>query len=519
MLNLQRQHLLSNEEIKQPARPRIVIEKMADINETDLAKPEGYLQRKKSDVRENGENDDDDDVVMDNKKSPRYNDDGAPEGLINGSKSPSTPRKLDDTSRSASRPETATEDKVEKMDDKQDIPSRPISANIDDTTTLISQNRPSEDASAVNIDKEDKKEEQLAGRPPSRNEINVASISEEIEKPGSPYNNDALGNVEQSLKTPTKSSDNSRSVTPSYLDTPQNAEQDGNSDKSRSSTPAQLEPPGNAEEESKIPVKSPDKSRSSTPASQSAPSPNAEREPEIAAKTPNISRSSTPQTGIESRNDEVSAEPEKPSENPNRDKSVEDTLQVKESSRPASSLSLTSEKSGKSPKSPRSPTTPRNRDKLLGSASPRSPEGVKGFDNGQQRTLSASGSPRPNSPKSPADSGRQTEDGKKKTSFVGDSVIAEKAMEMANRTSAVISKPTTLATKTPRAQTPVKADDEKAEKKAAEKKGPCALARRMNKTKPILIRLLRKYQFTCICSFFKDSEELFLFLQEFNIIR
>ncbi|KAG5318174.1 MTAP2 protein, partial [Acromyrmex heyeri] len=474
-VNLQRQHLLSNEEIKQPTRPRIVIEKMADINETTADKSEGYLQGKKSDVRENGENDDDDDVVMDNNKSPRRNGDGTSEELMNGSKSPSTPRKLDDVSRPASRPETATiENKVEQMDDKQDISSRPISANIDNTTTLISQSRPS---SAVNNDKEEKKEEQLADRSPSK-EIDAAS--EEIKKPSSPYNNDAQ-NIEQSLKTPPKTSDNSRSVTPSYLDTPQNtAEQNRSPDKSRSSTPARLEPSGNAEQEPKTPVKTPDKSRSSTPAglassgnaeleptlesktpdksrastpaSQLASSPNAERELETAARTPNKSRSSTPQAGVDS----INIEADKPSENPHRDKSAEGTLRVKESSRPASSLSLTSEKGNKSPKSPRSPT-PGNRDKLSGSVSP---EDVKGYDNGQLRTLSSSRSPR--LPKSPVNSGKQTEDEKKKTFFVEDSIIDEKA----NKTSATMSKPTTLTVKTPTSEK----GDEKTEKKTAEKK-------------------------------------------------
>lgn len=483
-MSLQRQHLLSNEEIKQPTRPRIVIEKMADINETGADKPEGYLQRKKSDVRENGENDDDDDVVMDNKKSPRHNGDGTPEGLVNGSKSPSTPRKVDDASKPASRPGTATiEDKTEKMDDKRDVPSRPISAN-DDTAALISQSRPS---SAVNNDKEEKREEQLDGRPPSSKEI-----------------------IEQSLNTPPKSSDHSRSATPSRLDTPQNADQDRNSDKSRSSTPARLEPPGNAEPESKSPVKTPDKSRASTPASleasgsaeqesrtpesktpdksrastpasQLAPSPNAEREPEAAARTPNKSRVSTPRAGLESSNNEISGEPDKPAEG---------TLRVKESSRPASSMSSTSEKGGKSPKSPRSPTTPGNRDKLLGLTTPRSPENIKGYDNGQQRTLSSARSPRSKSPKTPTDSGKQIEDGKKKTSFE-DSASVEKAMEMANKTSTAISKPTSLS-KTPRAQTSAKADDEKTEKKAAEKKGRCALDCKLNQTKQILIYLLHK---------------------------
>lgn len=424
LLSLQRQQLLSNEEIKQPTRPRIVIEKMADINETsvNLNKPENYLQRKN--VRDNGENDDDDDVVMDNKKSPRHNGDGVPEGLVNGSKSPSIPRKVDDVSRPTSRPGTAVEDKREYMD-KRNIPSRPISANIDDTATLISQNIP---FSAVNNDKEQKPGEQLDGRLPSSKEINTASISGEIKKSSSPYN---TRNTEQNLKTSLKSSDNSRSVTPTYLDTPQNAEQDRNPDRSRSSTPARLEPPGTrtAERESKSPVKPSDKLHSNTPADLESFG-NAEQESKVE--------------------------------------------QMKESSRPASSLSLMSEKDGKSLKSP---ATPRNRDQLL--ISPKSPESTKGYDNGQQRSLSSSHNPR--LPKSPVHNEKEIEDGKKKTSFVEDSITIEKTMEMANRTS-TISKPTSLISKTPRMQTSAKSDDEK---KAAEKKG-CVLACKLYKTYPDL---------------------------------
>lgn len=74
---------------------------MADINETgaDVNKSEDNPQRKKSDVRENGENDDDDDVVMDNEKSPRHNQDGVPGGLVNGSKSPLIPKKTHKSTR------------------------------------------------------------------------------------------------------------------------------------------------------------------------------------------------------------------------------------------------------------------------------------------------------------------------------------------------------------------------------------------------------------------------------------
>ncbi|XP_029661723.1 microtubule-associated protein tau isoform X2 [Formica exsecta] len=681
LLSLQRQHLSSNEEIKQPTRPRIVIEKMADINETNVDKPESYLQRKKSDVHENGENDDDDDVVMDNEKSLRHNQDGVPEGLVNGSKSPSIPTKP------MIRPGTATIEKPSKYHDK-------ISKEFaEDTASIISQSRPS---SAVNDDKEERKDEKLFSRPPSskeidivenltedftRDEVNVLLVDdlmnnktsrppsgmlpselieeiEEIQKPSSPYNDNAFGNIEQSLKTPPKSSDNSRSITPSYLDTPQNAEQaisrtpsrtsdmsrsstpahldapenaeqNKTPDKSRSSTPAGLEPHGNAEQESKTLIKTPDKSRAntpaelqllgnaeqesktpmktpdksrantpaesqllgnaeqesktpiktpdksrantpaepqllgnveqesktpiktpdksrantpaesqllgnaeqeskapiktpdksrantpaesqllgnaeqeskapiktpdksrantpagseppgnaeqesktpdkysraSTPAAQLAPSPNAEKEPHLTpTKVSDKSRSSTP-AGIESSDGETSIE------NPQHDKSGKDTLQVRESSRPASSTLRSPNsaigKDGKSsPKSPRSPTIPEGQGKLsiAGSViSPRSPEGVKGFDNGEQRSLSSGGSPRlSKSPKSPA---KQTEaEKKKKTSFVETTV--KKSVEIADTepilTATSPSKSTAPTTKTPHPQTPAKPDDEK----------------------------------------------------------
>ncbi|KAL6434061.1 hypothetical protein ACFW04_005900 [Cataglyphis niger] len=649
-LSLQRQHLSSNEEIKQPTRPRIVIEKMADINESvDFDKPEGYLQRKKSDVRENGENDDDDDVVMDNEKSPRHNQNVIPEGLVNGSKSPLIATKP------TNRPGTATIEKASIYHEKISEES------VQNTASIISQSRPS---SAVNDDKQEKKDEKLSSRSPSSKEIDMienltedftrdevsvllddstnnkksrppsatltSELIEEIEKPSSPYNDNTFGNVEQSLKTLPKSSDNSRSVTPSYLDTPQNAEQAASrtpsrtSDKSRSSTPAhldaeqnksadksrsstpagleshenaeqesktpiktpdktrantpaesqllgdaeqesrtpdksrastpagseppenaekesttliktpdksradtpagseppenaekesttliktpdksradtpaELEPPGNAEEESKSPIKTPDKSRADTPAGSELPgdaeqesktpdkyssantpaaqlSANAEKEPHVTpTKTSDKSRSSTPGE-IESIGGETSME------NSQHDKSDKDTLQVGESSRPASSLGSPNSPSGKDdkspPKSPRSPTISEGQDKLsmAGSVitSPRSPEGVKGFDNGEQRSLSSGGSPRlSDSPKSPA---KQTEgEKKKKTSFVEST--AKKTVEIANAapilTATSPSKSIAPTNKTPRPPTPAKSDEKKSSKKKATQNG------------------------------------------------
>ncbi|KAL2714880.1 serine/arginine repetitive matrix protein 2 isoform X1, partial [Vespula squamosa] len=74
-LNTGKSNQLSNKENKQSVRPRIIIDKMPDLDEekTDLVR-ENSVQKKKADIRSGGENDDDDDdVVMDNEKSPRQN--------------------------------------------------------------------------------------------------------------------------------------------------------------------------------------------------------------------------------------------------------------------------------------------------------------------------------------------------------------------------------------------------------------------------------------------------------------
>ncbi|XP_029173762.1 microtubule-associated protein tau isoform X2 [Nylanderia fulva] len=494
LLTLQRQQFLSNEELKQPPRPRIVIEKMADINETNVDKPEDHVQKKRSDVRENGENDDDDDVVMDSEKSPRHHQDVS-EGLTNGSKSPLVPKQP------ISRPGTATIENASKYHDK---------ASKDDVASTISQSRPSS-----GLSKEERRDEEKLSRSPSSKEPNIIKslkgeidvvknlaedfvrdevslledsmshksprppsvetfeLIEEIQKPLSPYSGIAF---EQSLKTPPKSSDNSRSATPSsqnaeqaasrplsrisdrsrsstsaHLDATENAERSKTPDKSRSGTPAGMEPRGNTEQESR--------SRASTPLLQPSPSPNAEKEPRLTpTKSPDKSRSSTP-AGIESSG-KASTE--------DRDKSGEDTLQVRESSRPGSSLGSRG-KDDKSPKSPRSPTMPKDQGKLSTPDSARTPTassgGVKGFDDEEQRSLSSGGSPRAsNSPKSAA---KQTEgEKKKKTSFV----------ETADKKSVEIADPIPTATspskaKTPRPQTPARLEDEKSAKKKAIQNG------------------------------------------------
>lgn len=539
-LSLQRQQLLSNEEIKpQPTRPRIVIERMADINESiaDVDKPEGYLRRKKPDARDDGENDDDDDdddVVVDREKPPsRQNGNRASNELVNGSKSPLTPRELDDTGKSvSSRPATGS---TIKMEEKQDAPSRPIIPNVVTETTkkpadvpLFSQ---SGSSSAIKIDdKAERKEEGLAGRPPSTGNKLESTTSpavddstndkleddkasrppssttltperfEETKRSSGPSNKDAaLCSIEQSSTMPPKSSaGSSRSVTPSNQDAPENARQEPQTwskspDKSRSGTPAGLEPAGNAERESGTPSKTPDKSRSGTPADSES-SVNAGRESkasdksrastpaggpteretlEVPGRTPDKSRSSTP-AGMESSNDEMMEE-ENASETPaHRDEIAEEnTSRVKRSSGPTSSLNsspdvIVTDEGNKSAKSPRPSTA--SQDKLPTRESARTPpkspdEDVKGFDNGQQRSLSSAGVRSPDSLRSLAGSAKRT-DGEKKETCFEDPAGARKTPA-----------PTSLvAATTPRAQTPGKSPGEKIPpRKSAGRKGPRAL--------------------------------------------
>ncbi|XP_015178629.1 PREDICTED: microtubule-associated protein futsch-like isoform X2 [Polistes dominula] len=141
-LNTTRPCQLSNKENKQSVRPRIIIEKMPDLDEekSDLVR-ENSIQKKKADVRGSGENDDDDDdVVMDTEKSPRQNGstvsdtdksprpsdnlppnkdkspqkngnaDRSKESLSDSSVSPKIGQKMEDSGKSVTRPGTATID-------------------------------------------------------------------------------------------------------------------------------------------------------------------------------------------------------------------------------------------------------------------------------------------------------------------------------------------------------------------------------------------------------------------------
>lgn len=552
---------------------------MADINESsaNVDKPEAYLGRKRPDVREDGENDDDDDddVVMDKDKSPRHNGDGVSDRLANGSKSPITPRKPDDASKPATRPGTATiNTNMGRIEDEQDASSRPFSPNIiskitkdpaDESTPFFSQSR---SPSATSDNKEQKGEEGLGSRPLSSKEFDIKNTIlpvvdgsndkldnktsslpntmltpepiETIKRLGSPYSNDASGNVEQSLMTPPKSSDNSRSITPSHLDAPHTAEQELKTpsrtpDKSRSSTPAGLEPPENAD--SKSPFKTPDKSRSSTPG-ELGPFGNAGRESRTSeSRTPDKSRASTPaglletmetRTPDKSRSNTpgIPLEPEETSKIPDHDE-TDDTLQVpSKPSRPTSSLNspnVVTDKGSKSPKSPRSPMASQNKlpmPESEGTPSKSPDEGVKGFDNGQQRSLSSASTLRSPSPRPSAGSAKQADGEKKRASFVEDLASTKKTVEIADKepTPTSPSKPTTPTAKTPRMQTP-KSLDEKIPRKSAGKKGSRAFMREMDNNINCLSNLdscspsaRTVVSFFCITIFEKKSEMLYVYL-------
>jgi len=217
--------------------------------------------------------------------------------------------------------------------------------------------------------------------------------------------------------------------------------------------------------------RSPDKSRVNTPHGL------IETETlETPAKTPDKSRSNTP-SEIESSNKEV--EPEEASKSPLHEETAEDILRVK--SRPASSLNqpnLIVDEVSKSPKSPRSPTASIKLPVLkLDDSS--TDEEVKGFDNGQQRSLSSGSARSPSSARSSIESTKQTDTEKKRTSFVEDLAGIKKTEETADKTPT----PTTPTAKTPRAQTPTKSPDEKISRKSASKKGSRAFVREVNNIK------------------------------------
>ncbi|XP_076677732.1 microtubule-associated protein tau isoform X2 [Andrena cerasifolii] len=113
LLNTPQQSSSSTKEDKRSPLPRIVVERMADVDNTK--KPQQFENPvTKEKMRESAENDDDDDVVIDGKKSPRP---GSNISSQDGSIQSKSPNK-ENIAQSLKRPETATLNG--KMDTKDD---------------------------------------------------------------------------------------------------------------------------------------------------------------------------------------------------------------------------------------------------------------------------------------------------------------------------------------------------------------------------------------------------------------
>lgn len=336
-----------------------------------------------------------------------------------------------------------------------------------------------------------------------QNDITLSNDkSEEKTKcPAGPSNNLISQNVDQIPRTPSKSpspdiiKENKRQTppmrSPSNIPTPVNIEE---ASKTSSKSPSPLDvttdgklrqalndPPIRSVEQnlpktpgkSSLPISNPPSlSPSPSPSPSPTPSPdvvmedkrkltaspsnnltmqNLEQDSKTPSKSSDISRASTPTV--------VDAQTENKLESINPEKS----------SRPMSALSKDSTSEKLAPEIPsRSSSSSEARDKLSVPESlptpPKSPqEGVKGFDNGQRRSLSSPGSPK--SPKS-AISMKPIEGEKKKTTFAEDSIVKkdENVEEKSEASSREASKPTTPTGKPRRVQTPVKLQNEKQNK-------------------------------------------------------
>ncbi|KAK2588603.1 hypothetical protein KPH14_006372 [Odynerus spinipes] len=599
-VNTPRPTELSNKDNKQPVRPRIIIDKMPDVDEekTDLVR-ESSIQKKKADVRDGGENDDDDDdVVMDNEKtlkqngsaisdsekSPRPSDNLTPskdkspqrngnvdrnDDLLSNSstKSPQTPRKSEDASKSITRPGTATidtkseaqpseqaiaaknddkqsekdassrsssaksEEKTIKTDSIDDRPvsaksdkidavkdeekhgsvpsSRPASSKVDSKMEEKEDGRSSVEEIKTNGKKEDKTEGDSKEEKIEKNQIKEVSTTDDRAKspaspaihsagqndaksstelgndvaeekgkcPASPSNNLTVQSAEQAPKTPSKSpspdliKDEKPRGPPSASNVvtaprPEKAPQTPPKSPSLDVVKEEKPKPSNEptaetlEQKPQTPAESPspdlvmeDKRKLSASPSNGLTVQNLEQESKSPSKSSDGSRASTPTV--------VDAQPD----------NKLDSLQTEKPSRPASSMSKdSSSEKQEVPVAPSRSPSSESHDKLNVPGSlptpPKSPqESVKGFDNGQRRSLSSPGSPK--SPKS-AISTKPTEGEKKKTTFAEDSIIKkdENAEEKAEAGSRESSKPTTPTGKPRRAQTPVKLQSEKREKEA-----------------------------------------------------
>ncbi|XP_078038235.1 microtubule-associated protein tau isoform X2 [Augochlora pura] len=327
LLSIPNQSLSPQRDDRKPPLPRIVVERMADV---DNARMQQQLEKEK--LRDNVENDDDDDVVMDSKKSPRP-DSG-------------------DSVRSAKRPETATingkvDGKHEEFDDTSSIAdgknektvksagseNRLTSAKVDQLGSEASDDKvenklkesvhnvvekanekadrenlsagekrttPSPTPTPTPSPRDDKSAKESSNDnpmtpPPKANEQELSVPSPNKSRSSTPVEAkpETQSQKDQGLKTPSKSPDKSRSITPTELSdnqnepgpkTPSKSSENSQSNTSLASNQAENE------QSLKTPSKSPDKSRASTPADLSQ----SEEKSKLQDKTPDKSRASTP---------------------------------------------------------------------------------------------------------------------------------------------------------------------------------------------------------------------------------
>ncbi|XP_076650730.1 microtubule-associated protein tau isoform X2 [Halictus rubicundus] len=570
LLSFPQQSSPAQREDRKPPLPRIVVERMADV---DSARKQQQLDNSisKEKLRENTENDDDDDVVMDGKKSPRPDSNESivqsakrPEtATINGkadaklASKPTEEEPLNDKTNNitADKPDKVESQTVKSAGSESRLPSakldQPRTDGADAKTSVEDKPKASNEEQHVPEKTETKKEDLSASekrtiasptpsvtedRPksakdssselkPSEQELNVASPDKS--RSSTPVE---TSQKDQGLKTPSKTPDKSRSTTPSESN--ENQKDHGlktptrSSETSRSNTPAgsnQVE----CEQNLKTPSKSPDKSRASTPAD----SGQSQHEDESKNKAPDESRSPTP-AEINQAKDNAESKPSESKSaeaNDSRQKSkvtdemvdkqenasavaAESEAETSEKQEPAKDPSIEkqsapSESASDEPKSagstksdsaktsednssenlqkPAQESTPTSPNVSLPASaketrtpakSPMPPEGklsaaesmlsppktpedsVKGFDNGQRRSLSPksptlSSSKSPVSPKSPTGSAKSVGSEKKRASFVES--MAEQEVNASDAKTP--SKPSTP--KIQRAPTPAKLDE------------------------------------------------------------
>ncbi|XP_054004151.1 microtubule-associated protein tau isoform X1 [Hylaeus anthracinus] len=325
LLNIPQQSPSAQKEDKKPTLPRIVIERMADVD--DAKKLKQLENSAAKEMRDNTENDDDDDVVMDGNRSPRVDTPKREELIM--SKSPNIGNMI----QPPKRPESATingkmdpksdEMEKEKLNDKNNAANQKFEKSEREVPESVknsgSAGADSRLSSAKQVEKADDKSESVKTVDKEKSVSPVpANMQDKLNRSDASHESilpTKTSSSEQTLKTPTKtqpeegqklsplsrSPDKSRASTPS--ETIQNqVEQEQKTpsksvESSRASTPAKKNE-NNSDQELKTPSKTPDKSRASTPADpKDRADPNqskSDQELKVPSKSPDKSRSSTP---------------------------------------------------------------------------------------------------------------------------------------------------------------------------------------------------------------------------------